>query len=97
VPTGFEIDATVLAVSALGWVLRVVLALAVALLAYVIGAGMIRKFMVEPDEEPDPEQVVPVDQRFRCIVCGAEVLMTSAQDADALDAPRHCREDMLPV
>jgi hypothetical protein len=64
---------------------------------YLVGAGALRKFKIAPDSEPDPEQVVPVDARFRCIVCGAEVTMTSAQDADELEAPRHCREDMVRV
>jgi hypothetical protein len=77
-------------------VVRVVLALLLALLVYVVGAGMIAKFKAAPPEEPDPEDVKPVHLRFRCQVCGAEVTMTAAHDDDP-DPPRHCREDMLPV
>ncbi|HXY92213.1 MAG TPA: hypothetical protein VEP49_07035 [Acidimicrobiia bacterium] len=80
----------------LGWILRVVVALAAGVTLYVIGASMLRKFKVPPPEEPDPDSIQPVHLRFRCAVCGAEVTMTAAQD-DAPEAPRHCREDMVLV
>lgn len=85
------------AVTTVGWVVRVTIALAAMLAIYLVGAGTLRKFKLAPDAEPDPAQVVPVDARFACIVCGAEVTMTAAQDSDALEAPRHCREDMVRV
>ena len=77
-----------------GTVLRIVIGVAVALTIYVIGAGMLRKFQVAPPEEPDPDDIKPVNLQFRCIVCGAEVTMTAAQGDDP-EAPRHCREDMV--
>jgi hypothetical protein len=77
----------------LAWILRVVGALAVGLTLYVIGASLLRKFHVAPPAEPDPDDIKPVNLRFRCVVCGAEVTMTAAQD-DEPEAPRHCREDM---
>lgn len=86
-----------LAISTLGWVVRIVVAVVAMLVIYLIGASVLRKFKVEPDEEVDPEDVVPVDLRFRCIVCGAEVVMTSAQAGEDPEPPRHCREDMVPV
>lgn len=73
------------------------LGVAVAVFAYVVIAGILNKFKIAPDAEVDPEQVVPVDLKFRCIVCGAEVTMTAAQGGEEPDAPRHCREDMVPV
>jgi hypothetical protein len=79
----------------LGWTVRIVLALSVALTLYVIGASMLRKFMTAPPAEPDPDDIKPVNLRFRCVVCGAEVTMTAAQDDP--EAPRHCREDMVLV
>jgi len=79
-----------------GTVLRIVLGIAVALTIYVIGAGMLRKFHVAPPEEPDPDDIKPVNLKFRCIVCGAEVTMTAAQGDDP-EAPRHCREDMVLI
>lgn len=76
-------------------IIRIVLGVAVAVGVYVIGASMLRKFHVAPPPEPDPDDIKPVDLRFRCIVCGAEVTMTAAQDDP--EPPRHCREDMVLV
>lgn len=78
----------------LGSILRVVGALAVGLTLYVIGASLLRKFHVAPPSEPDPDDIRPVNLRFRCVVCGAEVTMTAAHD-DEPEPPRHCREDMV--
>ena len=78
----------------LGTILRVVLAVAGGVTIYVIGASMLRKFKLAPPPEPDPDDIQPVNLRFRCAVCGAEVTMTAAQ-GDEPDAPRHCREDMV--
>jgi hypothetical protein len=78
-----------------GTIFRIVIGVAVALTVYVIGAGMLRKFHMAPPPEPDPDDIKPVDLHYRCIVCGAEVTMTAAQDDP--EAPRHCREDMVPV
>ena len=86
-----------LAVSAAGWAIRAVVAIVAMLAIYVIGAGTLRKFKIPPDAEPDPDRVVPVNARYRCIVCGAEVTMTAAQAGEELEAPRHCREDMVRV
>jgi hypothetical protein len=91
------VSSTLLAVSLLGWILRGAIALVAMVAIYSIGAGTLRKFKISPETEPDPEQVVPVNARFRCIVCGAEVTMTAAQAGDDLTAPRHCREDMVRV
>ncbi len=80
----------------LGWTLRVVVAVAAGLTIYVLGASLLRKFKTAPPPEPDPDHVRPVDLRYRCTVCGAEVTMTAAQGDDP-EPPRHCREDMVPV
>jgi hypothetical protein len=80
----------------MGLVLRILVGVAVAVTLYVIGANMLRKFHVAPPAEPDPDDIKPVNLRFRCVVCGAEVTMTAAQEGDP-EAPRHCREDMLLI
>jgi hypothetical protein len=87
----------VLAVDTLGWILRGVGAAIAIVVIYLVGAGILRKFKVVPPAEPDPDTVVPVNIRYRCVVCGAEVTMTAAQDQSEIEAPRHCREDMVPV
>jgi len=91
------VSAAILAVSTIGWLVRVAIAVPAGLLIYLVGASTLRKFKIAPDAEPDPEDVVPVDVRFRCTVCGAEVTMTAAQAGEEPDAPRHCREDMVRV
>jgi hypothetical protein len=87
---------TVLA-STVGWIARSLIAVVAAVLIYAIGASFIRKLKVPADAEPDPDEVVPVSVRFRCVVCGAEVTMTAAQPGQEPDPPRHCREDMVPI
>ena len=91
------VASALLAVTTFGWVGRGVVAGVAMLAIYVVLAGTLRKFKIAPDSEPDPSQVVPVDARFRCIVCGAEVTMTAAQEGQGVEAPRHCREDMVPI
>jgi hypothetical protein len=87
----------VLAVSAVGWVVRIAIAIVAIVGIYVIGAAVLAKFKIAPPAEPDPDSVVPVDLKFRCVVCGAEVVMTAAQADFDIEPPRHCREDMVPV
>lgn len=86
-----------MAVSVFGWIVRGGVAVVSMVLIYVIVAGLLAKFKIEPDDEPDVANVVPVNERFLCIVCGAEVVMTAAQPDEELTAPRHCREDMVRV
>ena len=80
----------------LDWPLRIAIAVVACLVIYLIGVKMVRLMMAPPPpDEPDLSQLRPVDYRYRCMVCGTEVTMTAAPDADAPDAPRHCREDMV--
>ena len=75
--------------------IRVLIALVAAVLLYLLAVRIIRTMMAPPPpDEPDMSKVEPVDFRYRCMVCGTEVTMTGSPDADAPDAPRHCREDM---
>ncbi|MGH9048412.1 MAG: hypothetical protein ACRDY4_01625 [Acidimicrobiia bacterium] len=77
-------------------ILRVVIALVAAVTIYVVGAAVLRKFKIAPPDDPDPAELRPVDVRFRCEVCGAEVTMTVSA-SDEPEAPRHCREDMTRI
>jgi len=60
-----------------------------------ISLAVIRMLSTNPPEI-DPENVVPVDQDYRCTVCGAELTMKAVNTLDD-SPPRHCREDMVPV
>jgi hypothetical protein len=78
-------------------ILKLTLALAAAVGFYSIAARIIHMFTIVPPEEPEPGEIQPVDFRYRCIVCGAEVTMTAAPGGEMPEAPRHCREDMVLV
>ena len=52
--------------------------------------------MARPVPEPDPDDVVEVAVDYRCSVCGLQLTVTHAQDAEVA-APRHCREEMEAV
>jgi hypothetical protein len=72
------------------------------LIAIVIGVVVWRtsmwfvRMLSTPPPEIDPEDVVDTVQHYRCTLCGAEVTMT-AQNVQETAAPKHCREEMVPV
>ena len=79
-------------------VLRVVLALAVALVIYLIAARSIANFSKgEPPPDPSERELEDVDYRYRCIVCGAQVVLYAAPEGEVPEPPRHCREPMSLV
>ncbi len=75
--------------------MRYLIAIAVGLAIWWLATSIIKMLATDPDE-PDPSDVVPSSQQFRCSVCGTEVTMTF-QSATETNAPRHCREPMNPV
>ena len=82
----------------MGLAVRILIALAAALVFYLIAVKIVRVMMAPPPpDEPDLTRLQPVDYRYRCMVCGTEVTMTASPEADTPDAPRHCREDMQPL
>ena len=76
---------------------RVVIALVAAYGIYAMCTRIIAAFTRVPPAEPDPSDLEPVDLRYRCIVCGAELTMTAVPGGEEPEPPRHCREDMVPV
>jgi hypothetical protein len=79
--------------------LKVLAAVIVAVVLYEIGAGVVRNFAkghAEPTEEETPP-LADVDYRFRCVVCGAEVIMYAAPDGEVPTPPRHCAERMALI
>lgn len=77
---------------------KVLAAVFAAVVIYLIGARSIGNFS-KSDPPPDPSEVdlEDVDYRYRCIVCGAQLVLYSAPEGDMPDAPRHCREPMVLV
>ncbi len=72
-----------------------VLALLLGLIIRRISIAIIR-MLSTPPPELDPDELVEVDQDYKCTVCGAELTMKAVNVAED-KAPRHCREEMIPV
>ncbi len=68
------------------------------LLGYFIWRASIAviQMLSTPPPEVDPENVVEVDQDYKCSVCGAELTM-KAVNPEEDKPPKHCREEMVPV
>ncbi len=72
------------------------------LLAVVIGYLIWRasiaviRMLSTPPPEVSPDDVVEVDQDYRCSVCGAELTMRAVNPQED-KPPKHCREEMVPV
>lgn len=75
--------------------LDLLIALVIGLVVWRASLWLIRLLATAPPEV-DPAEVVPADRHYRCSVCGTEVTMTVASLTET-SAPRHCREDMVPV
>lgn len=54
------------------------------------------RMLATPPPEVDPDDVVAIEQDYRCTICGTEVTMT-VQNVTEDAAPKHCREEMVPV
>lgn len=76
-------------------VVDVVLALVLGLVIWRVAIFFIA-MLSTPPPEVDPEDTVPVDQDYRCSVCGAELTMR-VMNVREEKPPRHCREEMVPV
>lgn len=75
--------------------LDLVIAVALGYLIWRLAISVIR-MLATPPPEPDVEDLVEVDQDYKCTVCGAELTMRSV-NAQEDKPPRHCREEMVPV
>ena len=73
----------------------VVLAVILGLVIWRVSIFFIR-ILSTPPPEIDPGDVRPVDQDYRCTVCGAELTMR-VMNVREEKPPRHCREEMVPV
>ena len=74
-------------------VIKVLIALAAALVILRLGFAMLGS-MARPIPEPPPAgELRRVRLKYCCSICGTEVRMTSAND-QVPEPPRHCMEDM---
>lgn len=70
-------------------------ALGIGAFIWIVSVALIRMLSTKPPEI-DPSDVVVADQDYRCTVCGAELTMRMVNVAED-KAPKHCREEMVPV
>ena len=82
----------------LWWIVKIGLAVLVAVVIYLIGARSIANFS-KSDPPPDPAEaeLEDVDYRYQCIVCGAQAVLYAAPEGEMPEPPRHCREPMALV
>lgn len=60
------------------------------------GSLAVVRMLSTPPAEIDPDDIVTVDQDYKCSVCGAEVTMKAVNPSED-NPPKHCREEMDPV
>jgi len=73
----------------------IVIAVVIGLVIWRISTKVIY-ILSTPPPELDPEDVVEVDQDYKCSVCGAELTMRVVNTQED-KPPKHCREEMDPV
>ncbi|MEZ5203155.1 MAG: hypothetical protein R2701_01850 [Acidimicrobiales bacterium] len=87
-----EPDALVLAVTG-GDVVRVLIAIAAAVILLKVGMSVLGGFARPIPEPPEAGELRKVRLTYRCSICATEVRMTMAND-EVPEPPRHCMEDM---
>ncbi len=75
------------------FLLKLVVGLLVALVIFRLGVWMLKGFAAGVPPTATKGDLVKVDLRYRCSICGAELRMTAAPNEEP-EAPRHCQEDM---
>lgn len=85
----------VVAVS-VGSVVWIGLGLVLMVVLFRSGMAMLRALSAPPAPPPEPGELRKVNVRYRCDVCGVELRLTLAPDADP-PPPKHCLEDMIEV
>ena len=76
--------------------LKVLVAVAAGALMLWVGIVVLRGLARPRPEPPPPGELRKVNLRYQCVVCGAEVRMTSAADQEP-EPPRHCMDEMQLV
>ncbi|TMK88007.1 MAG: hypothetical protein E6G57_08755 [Actinobacteria bacterium] len=76
----------------MGLLVNILIAAAIAFVVWRVGIFVLRS-IAHPPEPPTEGQLRPVNLRYRCSICGAEVKMVQASE-ELPEPPRHCMEDM---
>ena len=74
-------------------VLKIIMAIAVAMVLLRMGLAVLRTLATPLPEPPPVGELRKVKLQYRCSLCGTEVRMTVATDENP-DPPRHCMDDM---
>lgn len=74
-------------------VLKILMAVAVAMVLLRMGLAVLRTLATPLPEPPPVGELRKVKLQYRCSLCGTEVRMTVATD-ESPDPPRHCMDDM---
>ena len=74
-------------------VLKIIVAVAVAVILLRTGIALLRALATPIPEPPPAGELRKVKIQYRCSLCGTEVRMTVATDEQP-DPPRHCMDDM---
>ena len=74
-------------------VLKILGAIAVAMVLLRMGLAVLRTLATPLPEPPPVGELRKVKLQYRCSLCGTEVRMTVATD-ESPDPPRHCMDDM---
>lgn len=74
--------------------MTIVIAFVLAALVLALTVWAVRFIAAGPPPDPEVDDIQEVDVPFVCSVCGMSLTITHAADVD-VDAPRHCREEMV--
>ena len=74
-------------------VLKILMAIAVAMVLLRMGLAVLRTLATPLPEPPPVGELRKVKLQYRCSLCGTEVRMTVATN-ESPDPPRHCMDDM---
>ena len=74
-------------------VLKILMAIAMAMVLLRMGLAVLRTLATPLPEPPPVGELRKVKLQYRCSLCGTEVRMTVATN-ESPDPPRHCMDDM---
>ena len=74
-------------------VLKILMAIAVAMIMLRMGLAVLRTLATPLPEPPPVGELRKVKLQYRCSLCGTAVRRTVATD-ESPDPPRHCMDDM---